>query len=79
MNNLYQWHDEVMVDLEMREINREIANANLLREAGLAGTDWLTLAIKGLVKRFRTRGKDPQDRGAVERQTYGPRSEKLVE
>jgi len=75
MNNLYHWHDERMVDLEMKEINREIANANLLREAGLSGTDWLARALNGLLDLLRTRGRKPQDHRSMERQSYPSRSE----
>jgi hypothetical protein len=75
MNNLYHWHDERMVDLEMKEINREIANANLLREAGLSGTDWLARALNGLLDLLGTRGREPQDRHSMERQSYPSRSE----
>ena len=79
MNNLYHWHDERMVDLEMKEINREIANANLLREAGLSGTDWLTRAVNGLTKLFKTRGSDPQDHRSMEQQSYRPHTKKAAE
>ncbi|HSB02509.1 MAG TPA: hypothetical protein VLE49_17785 [Anaerolineales bacterium] len=79
MNNLYHWHDEVMVDLEMREINREIAQANLLREAGLAGTGWLERAVNGLVKLLRLRGKDRQDHRSMERPSYQSSHEKVAE
>jgi hypothetical protein len=75
MNNLYHWHDERMVDLEMKEINREIANANLLKESGLSGTDWLARALNGLLDLLGTRGRKPQDHRPVERQSYPFRSE----
>ncbi len=48
MNNLYNWHDERMVDLEMKEINRELEQAKLLREAGISGTNWLASAFGAL-------------------------------
>lgn len=79
MNNLYHWHDEVMVELERREIDREIANANLLREAGLAGTDWLTRAVKGLVGLLSTRNRNVEQRPPMERQSYPARSQKMAE
>ena len=34
-NNLYQWHDERMVDLEMRQIRHELGQANLFKEPGV--------------------------------------------
>jgi hypothetical protein len=48
MNNLYNWHDERMVDLKMKEINRELEQARLLREAGISDTNWLTSAFGAL-------------------------------
>jgi hypothetical protein len=48
MNNLYNWHDERMVDLEMQEINRELEQARLLKEAGISGTNWLASAFGAL-------------------------------
>lgn len=72
-NNLYNWHDERMVDLEMREINRELSQANLLKEAGLSGSDWLaraTGALGGLLKGMR---KSLEPRASVERPPYQSR------
>ena len=34
-NNLYQWHDERMVDLEMRQIRHELGQANMFKEPGV--------------------------------------------
>jgi hypothetical protein len=48
MNNLYNWHDEKMVDFEMNEINREIGQANLLTEAGTSGQSWLARMANAL-------------------------------
>jgi len=36
MNNLYHWHNEVMVNLEMEELRREVDAIRLLRDAGLS-------------------------------------------
>jgi hypothetical protein len=68
MNNLYHWQDERMVDLEMKEIQREIANANLLREAGLSGNDWLARAVNAFFKLLRTRS--PGERRFPEQRSY---------
>lgn len=35
-SNLYSWHNEVMTTLEMREIEREIEEIRLIKDAGLA-------------------------------------------
>ena len=34
--NLYSWHNEVMTAIEMREIEREIEEIRLIKDAGLA-------------------------------------------
>jgi len=34
--NLYSWHNEIMTNLEMREIEREIEDIRLIKDAGLA-------------------------------------------
>lgn len=34
--NLYGWHNEAMVALEMRELEREIEQIRLIKDAGLA-------------------------------------------
>ena len=73
-NNLYNWHDEHMVNWEMQEIDRELSQANLLKEAGLSGSDWLaraTGALGGLLKGMR-KGLAP--RASVERPQYQSRS-----
>lgn len=36
MNNLYQWHDVVMVSLEMEEFKKEMDSVRLLHDAGLS-------------------------------------------
>ena len=36
MNNLYHWHNEVMVNLEMEDFKREIDMIRLLNDAGLS-------------------------------------------
>jgi hypothetical protein len=54
MNNIYHWHDEVMVALEMENFKREIESIRLLRDAGLSNPGWferMTIALgNGLVK-----------------------------
>jgi len=36
MENIYSWHAEVMVNLEMEEVRKEIESIRLLHDAGLA-------------------------------------------
>ena len=44
-NNLYHWQDERLVELKLREVDREIEQARLLKEAGLSGANLLSLAF----------------------------------
>ena len=60
-NNLHHWHDEHMVRYEMREIDRAVEQARLLREAGLSRTSWLTRVMNGLVNLLKARRKGAQD------------------
>jgi len=56
-NNLYHWHDERMVGLEMQEIRRELAQASLFRQTGVAGRNWLARALDGLLDLFKKRSR----------------------
>jgi hypothetical protein len=79
MNNLYHWHDERMVDLERQEIHRELAQANLLREAGPSATGWLTRAARAFLNLLRTRGGEPRDHHSMKRASYPSHSEKAAQ
>jgi len=45
MNNLYHWHNEVMVNLEMEELKREVDVIRLLRDAGLSNPGLFERAV----------------------------------
>ncbi len=47
-NNLYNWHDNYMVELEMRELRRDLEHARMLKEAGISGELWAVRAVKSL-------------------------------
>ncbi len=47
-NNLYNWHDNYMVELEMREMHRNLEYARMLKEAGIPGETWAVRAVKSL-------------------------------
>ena len=70
MNDLYHWHAERMVDLEMQEIRREIAQASLLREAGLSRRSLLSRAIDALRNLLLARKKSFQNHHSDTSQTY---------
>jgi hypothetical protein len=70
MNDPYHWHAERMVDLEMKEIRREVAQANLLREAGLSRTSLLARAAKALHRLLQARREKVQERHSPEHESY---------
>ena len=70
MNNLYHWHDERMTELKMREIEREIQELRLLREAGLSGESWLARVVGALFRFVAGRGNSLRDHGSIEHQPY---------
>jgi hypothetical protein len=47
-NNLYNWHDNYMVELEMREMHRNLEYARMLKEAGIPGETRAVRAVKSL-------------------------------
>lgn len=65
-NNLYRWHDEHMVRYEMQEVDRAVAQARLLREAGLTGPGWLTRAMNGLGNLLKAHAKALQGQRSTE-------------
>ena len=71
-NNLYQWHNERMVDLEMQEIRRELAQASLFRQTGAAGGSWLARAFGSLLDLFKNRSQQV-DRSADRRSQHSRR------
>jgi hypothetical protein len=68
-NNLYHWHDERMVELEMREVNRAVEEARLLKEAGLSGESWLARAAGALFNLLRRQDKGIQDHRSIEQRS----------
>jgi hypothetical protein len=68
MNNL--WQVERLVEIRQEEINREIEQARLLREAGISRGNWLARALQALHSLVNARRKDPQDHASVEHRSY---------
>jgi hypothetical protein len=48
MENLYKWHAEVMVSLEMEEFRKEMDSIRLLHDAGLANPGYFQRVLIGL-------------------------------
>ena len=77
-NNLYSWHNEVMVDLEMAELRREIDNIRLLRDAGLSNPGLIERSLIALGNSLARVGKDLRDNYTKPRQAYQVTSGKLA-
>jgi len=45
MNNIYNWHNEVMVRLEMEELKREMDSIRLIHDAGLSNPGLLERTV----------------------------------
>ena len=78
MNNIYHWHNEVMVNLEMESFKREMDAIRLLHDVGLSNPSPLDRAmiligrtLAGLGDRMQKRYTDPH-------QAYQVTSSKLA-
>lgn len=78
MSNLYNWHEERMVELKMQEINREIEQARLLKEASNSGANRLARAVDALRSVLRRRRKGVQDHAPIEHESYQSLSDEVV-
>ena len=77
-NNLYHWHDEKMVELEMREFKREMEQARLLKEAGLADSSVLARAVSAVRRLLAARRRGHQAQSSLEPQSHPFQSEKMA-
>jgi len=75
MNNPYLI--ERLVKLKMQEIQREVEQARLLKEAGLSGESWLVHAVNALRNLLIARKKSFQDQHTNASQTCQCTSGKL--
>lgn len=75
-NNLYQWHDERMVDLEMRQIRDELGQANYLSEPGPSVLRSLTGALTSFLGLFFGRKSEAGDRAG--QRTYSSGKHKVI-
>lgn len=67
-NNPYLF--EKLVELKMQEIQCEVQSAQLLREAGISKTSWLTRLVHALLNLLIRKGRDLQDQPSVELPRY---------
>ena len=69
-NNLYSWHDEQMVRHEMREVDRAIQQARLLKEMGGSDVGLLARFLGALRGLLATRNVKLQERQLGEPQVH---------
>jgi hypothetical protein len=63
-----------MVRYEMREVDRAVEQARLLREAGLTGPGWLSRAVNGLSNLLKARRKGLPGRRYMEPNAFPRKS-----
>ena len=76
--NLYSWHNEVMTNLEMREIEREIEDIRLIKDAGLAKPGLLERIGSGLGNAMVNAGRNLREKRTSPRQAYQNTSCKIA-
>ena len=74
-NNLYQWHDERMVDQEMEHIRHELGQANMFREVGDSAGRGIVRAMGSLLHLLLWRRKEYPTSGSPEQGLYQSRSD----
>ena len=75
-NNLYHWHDERMVDLEMRQVRHELGQGNLFKEPGVSAFDRLARTVGSLFSRLWRRNSTQND--PSQRRSYPSRKYKAA-
>ena len=78
MNNLYQWHDEVMMSLEMEEFKKEIDSIRLLHDAELSNPNLFKRMTISLANGMVSLGKRLHQNYTNPRQAYQVTSSKLA-
>ena len=61
MNDLYNWHAEVMVNLEMEELKKEVDSIRLIHDAGLSNPNLFeraAIAVGNILVRLGERVRD---------------------
>ena len=77
-NNLYSWHNEMMVALEMENFKREIEQIRLLRDAGLSNPGGLERTFIALGNALVKWGKGLRENYTEPHQAYQITSGKLA-
>ena len=76
-NNLYNWHDERLVELKLRELNREVEHLRLLKEAGLSEPGWFARVGKVIRYWLAMRTRRQQGDDTVDYRSLQQRSDEL--
>ena len=76
MNNLYQWHDGWMTELEMRQVRQEMEHLRVLKEAGITGNDW---PARALVRILQAGRRKLLNLGSAERPSQKAGSKKFAQ
>lgn len=78
MNNIYNWHNEVMVRLEMEELKREMDSIRMIRDAGLSNPGWLERAFIAIGSTLEKLGRRLHENYTKPHQAYEVTSGKLA-
>jgi hypothetical protein len=78
MENLYKWHSEVMVALEMEEFRKEMDSIRLLHDAGLANPGVFQRAVIALGNNLVRLGRRLQENFTNPHQAYQVTSSKYA-
>ncbi len=70
MNDPNHWYVELMVRHKMQEVERDIKQAQLLKEAGLSGPGLLARGIQALRGLLRARAEKAQVHHSLEQESY---------
>lgn len=76
--NMLNWHTEQMLDLKMREINREVEENRLIKDAGLAKPGLLERIGISLGDTLVKASHNLRERRMLQRQAYQDTSCKLA-
>jgi hypothetical protein len=77
-NNLYSWHDERMVQHEVREVDRAVQQARLLKEMGGSDVGLPARFLGALRGLLAARKVKPQERQLGEPQVHARKCDTLV-
>ena len=77
-NNIYTWHNELMVNVEMQELRREIEGIRLLRDASLSNPGWIERFLIAVGDFMARHGRNLHENYTKPRQAYQLTSGKLA-